>query len=62
MKPFRDQKTAEKQARSCAKMPGNNGEPLFVVYESGYYHVCTNNDIDRFFNGIQDNDIVYCTE
>ena len=61
MKPFTDQRTAEKQAYSRSKMYGNNGEPLFVVYEDGYYHVCTENDLDTFFYGIKPTDIVYCT-
>ena len=62
MKPFRDQRTAEKQAYSRRHMRGNLGEPLYVVYEAGYYHVATEEDLDTFFAGISDNDIVYCTD
>jgi len=62
MKPFKDKSTAIKQAYSRSKGYGNHGEPIFVVYESGYYYVCTDDDIDTFFNGIQDKDIVYCTD
>lgn len=61
MKPFKDQRTAEKQAYSRSRMYGNQGQPLFVVYEDGYYHVCTDEDIDTFFAGIRQEHIVYCT-
>jgi len=61
MKPFRDKDTAIKQAYSRRHMRGNT-EPLFVVYEAGYYHVATDEDIDTFFAGVHKNDIIYCTD
>lgn len=33
----------------------------FVVFESGEYHVATDGDLDTWFAGIADRNILYCT-
>jgi hypothetical protein len=38
-----------------------NGEIRFVVRESGEYHVASESDLDTWFAGISDNNILYCT-
>jgi hypothetical protein len=38
-----------------------NDKPYFVVYESGEYEVASEFDLDTWFAGVQDNNILYCT-
>jgi hypothetical protein len=45
---------AEKRARET-------DEVRYVVYESGEYHIATEEDLDTFFMGISDRNILYCT-
>jgi|KBSMisStaDraftv2_1062788.scaffolds.fasta_scaffold06274_7 hypothetical protein len=36
-------------------------EIRYVVYESGEYHVCDDVDLDTWFAGLRDEQIIYCT-
>lgn len=58
MKPFRHIDIAIKQANSNAR---NRGGIYFVVYEDGYYHVATDEDLNTWFGMVHDKDILYCT-
>jgi hypothetical protein len=38
-----------------------DGTMRFVVFEAGEYHVATEFDLDTWFVGISDRNILYCT-
>ena len=59
---FKDRNTAIQKAIKESRGYGNQGAPLFVVYESGEYHIATDYDLDTWFAGIRQSDIVFCTD
>lgn len=38
------------------------GKTYFVVIEGGIYDYCTMNDLDTFYQGIPEQNILYCTD
>jgi len=58
MKPFKSLNVAISHARSRARI---TGEEHYVVREDGYYHTCTEEDLDTYFAAVKDEDVVYCT-
>ena len=53
-----DYERAVSKARQSAR---RQGEERFVVFEAGEYHVATAEDLDTFFMGLSDNQILYST-
>jgi hypothetical protein len=43
------------------KRATQTGEAYFVVRESGEYHISNEIDLDTFYAGLSDRDILYCT-
>jgi hypothetical protein len=48
-----------KLARAKAE---KSGATYFVVWEGERYDVCTEYDLVTFYDGIRDQDIIFCTE
>ena len=53
------------QVKMAAKRKATDtGQTYFVVYEldhTGAYHACNEFDLDTWYNGISDRNILYCT-
>ncbi len=56
--PFQSLKQALKRADVIAS---KDACVRYVVYESGEYHIADEIDLDTFFMGLSDEQIVYCT-
>ena len=51
-----------KQAQDKAlRLAKKRNEPYFVVYESSEYEVASEYDLDTWFAGISDRNILFCT-
>jgi hypothetical protein len=51
-----------REARTCAVQVAHvHQETRYVVRESGEYFVATDEDLDTFFVGIADSNILFCT-
>ena len=59
---YRTEKEAIKIAKKIAKKAAFRNEPLFVIYYVGKYQIATGFDLDTWFAGIHQNNIVYCTQ
>lgn len=49
------------QAVTCADKLAKGGAMRFVVFESGEYHIANETELDTWFAGIADRNILYCT-
>jgi len=49
------------QAVARAEKLAKDGAMRFVVFESGEYHIATDVDLETWFAGIADRNILYCT-
>lgn len=49
------------QAVARAQKLAKDGAMRFVVFESDEYHIANETDLDTWFAGIADRNILYCT-
>jgi len=54
--------TTQREAIAAARrIARKTGETRFVITEAGHLFVASNYDLDTFWSGIRDNQILYCT-
>jgi len=56
--------TRQQAIKNATRLYRLTGEDYFVVYEpdeNGPYHVASDSDLDTWFQGISDNNVVFAT-
>lgn len=53
--------SSELAIKAARRLAGKTGEAQWVVWECGAYHVANEFDLDTWFAGISDRNILYCT-
>lgn len=54
--------TYQQAVDNARRIAERTGQARFVVREAGEYHIATDTDLDTWFIGIHDRDILYCTD